>query len=256
MTTVIYDGTYQGWLTAIFEIFEYKLKDVFFATEPAASASLFSPPHHVVTDEVKAKRVMKGLEERLSVEGIRRVYRTFLSEEKGSKELLWRYVSHVFATKENVETDFSNPSVWEVKLTSKRVKYEAHRMKAFVRFKLTKDQLYYAIIEPDHNVLPLIAGHFKGRYADQRWLIYDVKRKYGIYYDLQTVTTVEIDFDAAITSSRYIAEISDDREEFFQELWRRYFSSVDIAARKNIKLQVKEMPKRYWKHMTEKMLQQ
>lgn len=78
-------------------------------------------------------------------------------------------------------------------------------MKAYVRFKLTKDQLYYAFVEPDHNVLPLIAGHFKGRYAGQRWLIYDVKRKYGIYYDLQTVTTVEIDFNSAITSSRYIA---------------------------------------------------
>jgi len=183
------------------------------------------------------------------------VYRTFLSEEQGAEELLWRYVTHVFASKENVETDFSNVSVWEVKRTSKRVKYEAHRMKAYVRFKLTKDQLYYAIIEPDHNVLPLIAGHFKGRYADQRWLIYDVKRKYGIYYDLNMVTTVGIAFDSAITSSRYIAEISDEREEFFQELWRRYFSSVNIAARKNIKLQVKEMPKRYWKHMTEKMLQ-
>jgi len=255
MTTVIYDGTYQGWLTAIFEIFEYKLKDVFFAKEQGASASLFSPPHSVITDDTKAKRVMKGLEERLSVEGMRRVYRTFLCEEQGSEELLWRYVSHVFLNKENIETDFSNPSVWKVKQTSKRVKYEAHRMKAYVRFKLTKDQLYYAIVEPDHNVLPLIATHFKGRYSDQRWLIYDVKRKYGIYYDLQTVTTVEIDFNSAITSSRYIAEISDDREEFFQELWRRYFSSVNIAARKNIKLQLKEMPKRYWKHMTERMLQ-
>ena len=254
MTTVIYDGSYEGWLSAIFEIFEYKLKDVFFAKEAGSSASLFSPPHRVLTCETKANRVMKGLEKRLSAEGMRRVYRTFLSEEKGSEELLWRYASQVFASPVNIEKDFSSPAVWEVEKTSNRVKREAHRMEAFVRFKLTKDQLYYALIEPDHNVLPLITGHFKGRYADQRWLIYDLKRKYGIYYDLQTVTTVELDFNAAINSSRYIAEISDEREEFFQDLWRRYFSSVNIEARKNIKLQVKEMPKRYWKHMTEKML--
>lgn len=252
MTTVIYDGTYQGWLTAVFEIFEYKLKDVFFAKKQEAAASLFSPPHEVTTDDAKAERVMKGLKARLSPQGVRGLYQTFLSEEEGSEEVLWRYVSHVFSSAKNIERDYSNPSVWKVKQISNRVKREAHRMEAFVRFKLTKDELYYAIIEPDHNVLPLVAGHFKGRYADQRWLIYDAKRRYGIYYDLKTVATVEIDFSSAITSTRYIAEISDDREEFFQELWRRYFSSVNIAARKNTKLQVKEMPRRYWKYLTEK----
>jgi len=251
MTTVIYDGTYQGWLTAVFEIFEYKLKDVFFARNQEASASLFSPPHHVNTDEAKAKRVMKGLEQRLSTGGMRRVYQTFLSEEQGSEEILWRYVSRIFSSTVNIEKDLSDPSVWKVKQLSNRVKHEAHQMQAFVRFKLTKDQLYYALIEPDHNVLPLISRHFEGRYADQRWLIYDLKRSYGIYYDLKTVTTVEINFNPGISSSRYIADISDEREEFFQELWRKYFSSVNIPARKNIKLQVNQMPKRYWKHMIE-----
>jgi probable DNA metabolism protein len=252
MTTVIYDGTYEGWLTAVFEIFEYKLKDVFFAKRQEASASLFSPPHEVITNDGKAERVMKGLKQRLSAPGLRRIYRAFLSGEAGSDEILWRYVAHVFSSTVNIEKDYSNPSVWKVKQISMRVKHEAHQMEAFVRFKLTKDQLYYALIEPDHNVLPLIAGHFKGRYADQRWLIYDMKRKYGIYYDLQSVTTVEIDFNSNVTSSRFIAEISDEREEFFQELWRKYFSSVNIAARKNIKLQVNQMPRRYWKYMTEK----
>ena len=49
-------------------------------------------------------------------------------------------------------------------------------MEAFVRFQCTKDQLYYAIIQPDYNVLPLISKHFEKRYADQRWLIYDIRR--------------------------------------------------------------------------------
>jgi predicted DNA-binding helix-hairpin-helix protein len=44
----------------------------------------------------------------------------------------------------------------------------------FNGFQCTKDQLYYAVIQPDYNVLPLISKHFERRYADQRWLIYDV----------------------------------------------------------------------------------
>ncbi len=58
-------------------------------------------------------------------------------------------------------------------------------MEAFVRFQLIKDGLYYATVQPDYNVLPLILKHFKDRYADQRWLIYDTLRKYGILYDLE-----------------------------------------------------------------------
>jgi probable DNA metabolism protein len=207
----------------------------------------------VITDEIKATRVMKGLKQRLSAEGLKNLYNIYLSEEEKSEEMMWRFVKYVFECKDNIEQNFSNSAVWDVKKLAKKVKREAHRMEAFVRFKLTKDHLFYAIIEPDHNVLPLIAGHFKGRYADQRWLIYDARRKYGIYYDLETLTTVELEFKLGAGSAKAIAEICDEREEFFQELWRRYFSSVNIKARKNMRLHIQHMPKRYWKHLPEKM---
>lgn len=90
----------------------------------------------------------------------------------------------------NIEGDLSNNAVLNVRKAAHLTGKESHRMKAFVRFKLTKDNLYYAIVEPDCNVLPLIQKHFKDRYADQKWLIYDSKRKYGIYYDLEQVATV------------------------------------------------------------------
>jgi probable DNA metabolism protein len=252
MTTIIYDGTYEGWLTAIFDIYEYKLKDVFFLKEQTSAVSLFAPPHYVTTDEMKAMRVMKGLQQHLSAEGLNRLYKVYLSEVDKSEEMMWRFVRDVFASKENIEQNFTNSAVWDVKKLAKKVKQEVHRMEAFVRFKLTKDNLYYAIVEPDHNVLPLIAGHFKGRYADQRWLIYDAKRKYGIYYDLNTVSTIKLDFNLGTASSKFIAEICDEREAFFQELWCRYFSSVNIKPRKNMRLHIQFMPKRYWKHLTEK----
>lgn len=253
MTAMIYDGTYQGWLTAIFDSYDYKLNEVCFLKEETGSIPLFATPHHVVTDEIKALRVLKGLQQRLSAEGLQNLYKVYLSEEEKSEEMMRLFVKYVFASKENIEQNFSNGAVWEVKKLAKKVKREAHRMEAFVRFKLTKDNLFYAIVEPDHNVLPLIAGHFKSRYADQRWLIYDARRKYGIYYDLEAVTTVALDFRLGAASDKVIAEICDEREEFFQELWRRYFSSVNIKARKNMRLHIQHMPKRYWKHLTEKI---
>jgi len=251
MTTIIYDGTYQGWLTAVFEIYEHKLQDVSFAREGEAAASLFGVTHQVITNQVKAERVLKGLKEKLSTAGLAHLYETFFSEIEKFDEKMWRYVQYVFASRHNVEGDLSNNAIWEVRKAAKFVHRESHRMKAFIRFKLTKDQLFYAIVEPDCDVLPLIANHFKKRYADQRWLIYDAKRKYGIYYDLESLSNVEIAFNSS-PSSQNIAKLYDEREEFFQDMWRRYFGSVNIKARKNLRLHVQHMPKRYWKYLTEK----
>ncbi len=250
MTSVVYDGTYEGWLTAIYDIYTYRLADVVFARQEACTGLLFGATHRVITDEQKAERVSMGLQKRLSPEGLNRLYKTYISEVERSEDVMWR---HVFDSPHNVEEDYAHPAVWAVKQAAKRVKREAHRMEAFVRFKLTTDQVYYAIIEPDCDVLPLISPHFESRYADQRWLIYDVRRRYGIYYDLETVSTVAIDFQDGRATSQLIAEISDESEEFYQELWRRYVKSVTIEARKNRRLQLQHMPKRYWKHLTEQM---
>ncbi|WP_433780212.1 TIGR03915 family putative DNA repair protein [Flavobacterium anhuiense] len=252
MIQLLYDGSYEGWLTAVFEIYEYKLKDVVFAKEEISNTFLFSETQLVITDNAKANRVLNGLEQRLSHHGFNNLYFAFLSEMDQIEEILFRFVEYVFSSPMNIEGDLSRNEVLNVKKAAHLTGKESHRMKAFVRFKLTKDNLYYAIIEPDCDVLPLIEQHFKNRYADQRWLIYDSKRKYGIYYDLENASTVEMQFEQN-PSSRSLAEINDENEEFFENLWRNYFKSVNIESRKNTKLHIKHMPKRYWKNLTEKI---
>lgn len=253
MTQIIYDGTYEGWLTAVFEIYEFKFQDIVFAKKEASTTLLFSTSHVVITNVEKANRVLTGLKQRLSAEGYEGIYKAFLSDLNQIEEIMFRFVQYVFSSSKNVEEDFGNSVVLDLKKATRLTRKEAHRMEAFVRFKLTKDQLYYAIIEPDCDVLPLIENHFKKRYADQRWLIYDAKRKYGIYYDLENVAFVELQFNSKSNSAKNLTEICDEQEEFFQSLWRKYFSSVNIESRKNMKLHVQHMPKRYWKHMIEKI---
>ena len=253
MTEVVYDETYEGWLTAVFEIYEYKLSDIVFAKKETSGALLFAANHLVLTDVSKAKRVLEGLKKRLSAEGFSNIYKAFLSEELQIEETMLQFIRHAFDNSTNIEEDYSNSAVWNLRKAARLTRKEAHRMEAFVRFKLTKDQLYYAIIEPDCDVLPLIENHFKQRYADQRWLIYDAKRKYGIYYDLENVSKIELQFNFGTSSSQHLTEICDEQEEFFQNLWRRYFSSVNIESRKNMRLHIQHMPKRYWKHLIEKI---
>jgi probable DNA metabolism protein len=254
MVTILYDGSFEGWLTVVFEVFEYKFANVEIMSRETYNASMFNQQHNTYSDVQKATRVWKGLAQKISANALRQLYRTFLSELAGVENVLLKYVQYIFANNETVECNYAHPAVLYVNETAKKVAREKHRMEAFVRFQKTKDELYYAICQPDFNVLPLIDKHFKERYADQRWLIYDARRKFGIYYNLATVENVKITFSEYTSNGNHLAEIFDEKEELYQQLWQQYFSSINIAARKNMKLHVQHMPKRYWKYLPEKQI--
>lgn len=252
MDVLIYDGSFKGLLTAIFEVYEYKLKQPVIHRESETSGSLFGAFHSVNSNDEKSGRVWSKLDERLSAISMKQLYKTFLSELAGIENSILRYVQYILSTKNIVENDYSHPDVLMIKRTATKVDREKHRMEAFVRFALTKDQLYYSIIQPDYNVLPLIKNHFEKRYADQKWLIYDIRRKYGLYYDLNGVSEVQIDFTTDLQNADVKNALYGEDEILYQELWKQYFSSVNIKARKNTKLHIQHMPKRYWKYLVEK----
>lgn len=252
MTTVTYDGTFEGFLSAVFDVYEHRFEQVCLVSGERWQRNVFDQHYQSTFDEKKSARVWKGLKSKVSVPALRQLYKTFLSEEEGIENVLLQYIRHVFKSKTSVEGDFSHPAVLKISQTAKIVHRESHRMEAFVRFQLTGDRLYYAIVQPDFNVLPLVESHFKERYADQRWLIYDSKRKYGIYYNLSSVETVFLTFNVNINDGKNLEMILDEKEMLYQQLWQTYFRSVNIEARKNTKLHIQHMPKRYWKFLTEK----
>ncbi|TXD85024.1 DNA metabolism protein [Subsaximicrobium wynnwilliamsii] len=249
---LLYDGTFDGFLSCVFYAFEHKLKQLSIKKASSCQNGLFSEPETIVTDEQKANRVWKGLQSKLSKRGCLSLYYAFLSEQVGVEQVLLDYIQYAFANLFEVDTDFSHPSVLATSKLAKSVGREKHRMEAFVRFRLTKDDLYFASIEPDFNVLPLISKHFERRYADQKWVIYDIKRKYGLLYDGHSVEIMTIDFPANFDFTKTESDFFTEQELEFQTLWQSYFKSTNIASRKNMTLHVKHVPKRYWKYLSEK----
>ncbi|MFC5624055.1 TIGR03915 family putative DNA repair protein [Algoriphagus winogradskyi] len=250
---LVYDGSFDGFLTSVFEVFELKLQQVSIFRKGFAQNSLFGTIKEVLTDPLKADRVWKGISKKSSAAGKSRIYYAFLSEKPEVENLLLRYIQYLFKSEIQIDSDFGNDDVLKVTQIAKSVGREKHRMEAFVRFRLTKDGFYFATIEPDFNVLPLISKHFKSRYADQQWVIYDLQREYGIYYNLETVDIIQLtlpeNFNATQSSSEYFAA----EELEFQTLWHDYFKSTNIPSRKNMKLHIQHVPKRYWKYLSEKM---
>jgi probable DNA metabolism protein len=252
MQTLIYDSSFSGWLTAVFDTYEYKYAEVNIIPETVRQDDLFGQAHIVHTNETKAARVWKGLQQRISAQATKQLYKTFLSEQQGMENRLLQYVQYAFSNNNSIEEDYSHLAVLYITQTARQVHREKHRMEAFVRFQKTKDGLYYALIEPDFNVLPLIQDHFENRYADQQWMIYDSRRKYGIYYDLQQTITVQVNFEATTQEGKDLAAIHDEKEPLYQQLWQHYFNSVNIKARKNTKLHIRHVPRRYWRYLIEK----
>jgi probable DNA metabolism protein len=251
---IVYDGSFEGFLSAVFDIYEYRYDHVEFSKHDNYQSTIFGSAHIATPDETKTNRVWQGLKQKISPKALSDLYKTFLSEKKGIENVLLNYIRYIFASKTSVEFDMSNEAVLTVAQTARMVHREKHRMEAFIRFQLTRDELYYAVIDPDFDVLPLIKKHFHDRYADQAWLIYDTRRKYGLYYDRQQVEVVSMNFEADNDSGKNIRSIYDEKEELYQKLWQQYFTSVNIGARKNMKLHIQHMPKRYWKFLTEKFV--
>lgn len=247
------DGSLESLLCAVFEWFERKPGQITIQLEKHNQPEAFTSIFHVQKDTFKADRVWKGLQKRLDKNWMRRFYCTFLSESTKAYQYLFEFCCYIFSNPDGAAFNYGNPHVLALSQIARKVEREKHRMEAFIRFQLTTDGLFYCGIDPDFNVLPLIMGHFKTRYADQKWIIYDLNRHYGLYYDLEKVEEVSFNPDEEKRLQTPGASIKAIDENLYATLWKDYFKSTNIAARKNTKLHIQHVPKRYWKYLTEKM---
>ncbi|MGB7785725.1 MAG: TIGR03915 family putative DNA repair protein [Salinimicrobium sp.] len=253
-TVLSYDGSFDGFLCCIFAAYEQKLQPVNITAEDKAESQLFAEVQAIITEPEKAERVWRAIENKASAKGKRALKMSFLSERPGIELEMYSMIRYILSSEKPVDRDFSHPAVLKVSQVSRQVGREKHRMEAFVRFRLTKDGIYFAAIEPDFHVLPLLAGHFSKRYADQKWLIYDLKRRLGLFYDLEKTQYVSLDLDPEIGIAGASEAFFHSSELEFQQLWQEYFKSVNIKSRANSKLHKQHLPKRYWKYLTEKQL--
>ena len=258
MTIYLFDGTMDGLLTAVFYAFAFKEQPEQLLAEGDALPLFCERQYRVATDPAKAQRVWTGLEKKLSKEAMRLISVSWLSESRELNTPLFQYICKVFR-QGDIGRNFADPDVLTVTNIARRVMHEQLRMKQFIRFQKAKDGTYLAVVAPDHNVLPLIIGHFQDRFRDQPWLIYDARRHYGYYYD-GTSDAIRITFEdeAAVPFSLSDGKINDDSlssdDRLMQDLWRTYFKAVCIRERLNPRKQLSDMPRRYWKYMTEKQI--
>lgn len=253
------DRTLDGVLSAVFDAYSLHQRPDALVGKGEPLPMFCEEVHEVVTSDDRAQRVWAGLEKRISKEAMRLLTVSYLSESPELDTPLFHYIYKVFQQPEgarSIERNYSDPDVLTVTNTFRRVMHERLRMMQFVRFQKAKDGTYLGVVSPDQNVLPLVVNHFKDRFGDQPWLIFDAKRRYGFYYDQQEVTRITFQDEEALPfnleNGKLNDEVLSEDDKLFQELWRTYFKAICIRERMNPKKQLNDMPRRYWKYMTEK----
>ncbi|NDW10795.1 TIGR03915 family putative DNA repair protein [Dysgonomonas sp. 520] len=252
MLVFFYDKTFEGLLTAVFDAYSRKTFPDRILGEGEIAPMFMEESYTVITQEDRAARVWTALEKKMTKQACNMLTHTWLSEEEGSDELLFRYIRKTIDSPRSIETNFGDEDVLTVHQIARKVAHEGHYLRMFIRFQKAADDIFFAPISPIFNALPLAIDHFADRFSDQKWVIYDLKRKYGYYYDLHSVQEITLENDEHLLSGKLDENLMAEDEKLFQELWKGYFNSMTIKERINPRLQRQHMPKRFWKYLTEK----
>ena len=247
-----YDKTFDGLLTAVFDAYNRKtFPDMLLG--PEETVPLFTDEcYTVITQDDKSSRVWKAMVKKTMPVTCNMLKYVWLSELPGSDGLIFRYIRKTFDSKHSIEMNFADEDVLEMRNMATKVDKERLHLIQFVRFQKAADDIFFAPVSPVLNALPLAIDHFTERFSDQKWIIYDTKRNYGYFYDLKTVTEMTLDMKENFMDGKLDEKLMAEDEKQFQELWKGYFNSMTIKERINPKLHRQNLPKRYWKYLTEK----
>ncbi|MDR1736774.1 MAG: TIGR03915 family putative DNA repair protein [Oscillospiraceae bacterium] len=240
MTTLIYDGTWEGLLCAVFHVFAHREGEWSIRRGEAELPGLF-PAEYAAVDAQKARRVEGGMK-KLGRDVPEQLYTAWLSEFEGVEDAIAGFMRVGFDEGIDPNINLLHPDVRLVRKAFQAAGWEAQRMRQFVRFVKAPGPVFVADIEPVCNVLTLIAAHFHGRFNDQRFIIRDIRRR------LALISRPE-GWHISDLGQESLPPLPEDGA--FEQMWRGYFKAISNPARKNKKLQQKFIPLRYRAHLTE-----
>ena len=249
--SIQYDSTFEGFLSAVFEIYRQHLDVGEFRPDrgdgnlgDGTPGDMFLQPFSIESSEESACRLHRAIVNFASEDVYNLLQAAFLSEESGIEMKIFAYLKKLFS---GTDPDYGrNPASAEMLPLYKiaqSVRREAGGLLGIVRFAVGPDNILYSEIEPRFNVLWLMETHFSKRFANEKWLIYDSRRGYGIFHDRSGVREVSLPG---------YKKGSMDLKDSFTDLWKEFYDAIAIKERENPKLLRRCLPVRYWSHLPER----
>ena len=244
MLVYVYDGSFEGILTSVFEAYSRKEAPGAILPVQGLQQDFTAAYIYICTDQAKSDRVYESVWKNISEDALKNIYHIFLSEDPDAGTIIFRYLKLGWKMGSSIDMHLSDDTVFKVMEINQRVEREVHKLMGFVRFRQVEGGLYYSSISPDHNIVELLAPHFAERLSDQNWIIHDVRRELAALFNKKEWIVTEFS----------VGEIPRTTEEEgrYSALWKEFFKTLEIKSRSNPKLQRQLMPRRYWEHLLEK----
>lgn len=167
----LYDGSFEGFLCCVFESFLQHEIPFAIWTPERETATLY-PIREIATDHARAQRVFASFGKKLGAETEYLVTRDFLSGREDKELLLLRFLHLAFALGPGTVKRMGHPDVAPLYEMKKSLDWEVDKFQGFVRF-TEYDGMLGAVIHPKNYILPLLRGHFCGRFPEENFMIYD-----------------------------------------------------------------------------------
>ncbi len=237
-----YDGSFEGFLCCVFESFvRHELP--FAIWPPDREQATLYPALEIATDPGKAGRVFRSLAPKLGREAERMILTDFLSGNPDKELLLLRFLHFAFAKGPRALDMAGHPDVAPVWAMWKPICREVDKYQGFIRFEESGGMLG-AVIHPQNHILPLLRGHFCGRFPEENFLIYDATHCSVLLYRDHKAELLQLAAPLELPAP-------DEKEQYYQALWKQFYKTLEIQARHNELCRRTNCPKRYWADMTE-----
>lgn len=236
-----YDQSFDGLLCCVFESYTKRETPCQIQTEEDGQASLF-PARYIETDPQKAERVRLSIPKRMGNAALPLLATAFLFDHPQTAMTLYRFIRLGYRYGPNIVDMLQLPDVSRVHQMVRAVGNEAHLLSGFVRFSQYPGGLT-AVIEPKHQVLPLMEGHFSSRFPEEVFLIFDKTHRQALFYRPYESRILPLD---ELELPSYPSD-----QLPYSELWRTYYQAISIRERENPRCRMSHMPKRFWPHLHE-----
>ena len=114
MIVYVYDGSFEGILTAVFEAFSRKEEPGAILPEYNLQQDLLASYVFIKTDPVKSDRVYKSVKRKISPDSLKNIYHVFLSEHPDAATLIYKYLKLGFAMGGKVDMHLADDTVFKV----------------------------------------------------------------------------------------------------------------------------------------------
>lgn len=239
MTRCVFDGSYDGLMTLVFDT--WNMKETLGEVSELGGEESFLPERYFPNDSVKARRVKAYIANTLGSEFALMAREAFLSRRETRFRSIVRTI-HLSPPLGEKVLHLLHDDVLDFIACQRETRREAHRFTGLLRFRQMRDGSLLAVFAPRNNVLTLVLPHFAERFPEERLLLYDEGRGLAGLVGEGRVEFVQVE---------NLTPQEAGNETELQGLWRVFFSSLAISERANPRLQRQHLPKYTWKNLTE-----